>query len=148
MAMVLSLPFVVRGQDQLPLFGTWRLNLAESTFAADPIYSRVTCKIEPWKDGLKVTYDMVGTRGGVTHWEWTGKLDAKDYALQGVEAVVTNAYTRIDDSTYTVVVKEDGRPTTTNRITISPDRKIMTVVGSSSNARGQHVVNTAIYDRQ
>ena len=123
-----------------PLFGNWRLNLAESTFASGPpAYSRVTCKIGPWEDGLKVVYDMVGTRGGVTHWEWTGRLDGKDYALQGVEAVVTNAYSRIDDYTYSIVVKEDGRTTTTNRIAISRDGKVMTVTSGAS---------TAVYNKQ
>ena len=27
---------------------------------------------------MKVTYDMVGERGGITHWEWTGKADGND----------------------------------------------------------------------
>ena len=33
-------------------------------------------------DGIKVVYDMVRPRGGVTHMEWTGKLDGMDYAVQ------------------------------------------------------------------
>src|SRR5262245_35756280 len=80
-------------QEREPLVGTWRLDFAESTFASGPPpYIRLTCKIDRWEDGLKVTYDMVGERGGVTHWEWTGRVDGKDYALQGIEEVVTNAY--------------------------------------------------------
>src|SRR5262245_17379371 len=95
-----------------PLFGRWRLNFTESTFAPGPAaYARVTCKIAPWEDGLRVIYDMIGVRGGVSHWEWTGKIDGKDYPLQGVEEVITNAYRRIDDRTYAVVFKLDGRIT-------------------------------------
>jgi hypothetical protein len=132
-----------------PLVGTWRLNLTQSTFASGPpAYGRVICRIEPWEDGLKVVYDMIGTRGGVTHWEWTGRLDGKDYALEGVEEVVTNAYTRIDDHTFTIVTKLDGQATTSTRIVISPDGKVMTVTSPATNPRGQRVVNTAIYEKQ
>ena len=93
-------------------------------------------------------YDLVGVRGGVTHWEWAGRLDGKDYALQGVEEVVTNAYSRIDARTYAVIVKVDGRITTNTKIAISSDGKVMTVTSPAVNARGQSVVNTAIYNRR
>ena len=140
-SLVLLAPLLL--QPQQTLFGTWLLDSASGPSA----YSRVTCKIEPWQDGLRVIYDMVGTRGGVTHWEWTGKLDGKDYPLQGVEEVITNAYTRIDDHTYGVTFKVDGRTTTTTRIVISPDGKTMTVTSSGLNAQGQAVTNTAIYKK-
>jgi hypothetical protein len=130
------------------LLGTWRLNVARSDFVSGaPAYSRVVCRIEPHDDGLKVVYDMIGTRGGVTHWEWTGRLDGKDYALQGVEEVVTNAYSRIDENTFAIVTKLDGRPTSTTRIVVSPDRKVMTVTSPATNSQGQRVVNTAIYEK-
>jgi hypothetical protein len=112
--------------------------MAQSTFASPPAYSRVTFRIEPWQDGLKVVYDMIGTRGGVTHWEWTGRLDGRDYPLQGVEEVVTNVYNRLDDNTFTILTKLDGRPTSTTRIVISPDRKVMKVTSPG---------NTAVYEK-
>jgi hypothetical protein len=139
----------VAGRQVEPLFGIWRLNLAESDFASGPsAYSRVTCKIEPLKDGMKVVYDMVGVRGGVTHWEWTGRIDGNHYALQGVEEVITNAYTRTGDRTYTMVFKVDGRAATTNHIVISPDGRTMTVTTAAVTAKGGNVVNTVIYNRQ
>jgi hypothetical protein len=140
-SLVLLLPFLFQTQEAL--FGTWHLDSASGPSA----YSRVICKIEPWQDGLRVIYDMVGTRGGVTHWEWSGNLDGKDYPLQGVEEVITNAYSRIDDHTYKVTFKVDGRTTTTTKIAISPDGKTMTVTSSGLNAQGQAVTNTAIYKK-
>jgi hypothetical protein len=107
----------------------------------------VICKIEPWQAGLRVIYDMVGTRGGVTHWEWSGNLDGEDYPLQGVEEVITNAYSKIDDHTFKVTFRVDGVTTTTTKIAISPDGKTMTVTSSGLNAQGQAVTNTAIYKK-
>src|SRR5207244_2654031 len=95
-------------QAQAPWFGTWSLNFAKSTGSSDPRYKKVTSRIEPWKDGLKVTYDAIGTRGGITHMEWAGSFDGKDYPVQGVDYVLTNAYSRVDDHTYEIVVKVDG----------------------------------------
>src|SRR5687768_17504133 len=90
---VVVIVLVASGQVAEPLSGTWVLNFAESTFlSGPPQYKRVITRIEPWNDGLKVVYDMVGVRGGVTHWEWTGRIDGKDYPLQGVEDVITYAY--------------------------------------------------------
>lgn len=90
---------------------------------------------------------MIGIRGGVTHWEWTGRLDGKDYVLEGIEEVVTNAYSRLDERSFEIVTKLDGRPTTNTRIVISPDRKVMTVTSPATNPQGQRVVNTAIYEK-
>jgi hypothetical protein len=48
--------------------GTWTLNVAKSTYDPGPApYKRATYTIEPHEDGMKVTYDMVHPRGGVTH---------------------------------------------------------------------------------
>ena len=135
------------------LTGTWKLNLAKSTYeAGPPNYKRSTCKIESRAEGLnvglKVTYDMVGIRGGITHIEWVGKLDGKDYPIEGVDEVLTNAYTRIDERTYDVVVKADGVKAATARIVIAPDGKTLTSITSTRNARGQILKTTAVYDRQ
>ena len=121
------------GQDRNPLLGTWSLNFAESTFTREPQYIRVTCQIETWEsDGLKIIYDMVGTRGGVTHWEWTGKLDGKDYPLEGVEEVITNAYSRTGDHTFSLILKVDGRISTASKIEVSPDGRTMVVTTASN----------------
>jgi hypothetical protein len=135
------------------LLGSWKLNLAKSTFeAGPPAYKRSTCKIETVPDGLneslKVSYDNVGIRGGVSHIEWVGKLDGKDYPMEGVDEVVTNAYTRVDERTYDVVVKVDGVKAANARIVIAPDGKTLTSTTSTRNAQGQILKTTAIYDRQ
>lgn len=135
---VLLLSFLLLpAQTTEPLFGNWRLDLSKSGPSA---YSRVIVRITPSEnDGLKVVYDMIGMRGGVTHWEWTGKLDGKDYALQGVEDVITNAYARTGPGVYAVVTKLDGRIAGTTTVTISPDGQVMTVTSSAS---------TAVYTKQ
>lgn len=127
--------------SQAPWLGTWKLNLAKSPANQDR-YKRVTSKIEPWEDGLKVTYDMVGTRGGITHMEWSGKFDGKDYPVQGVDYVLTNAYTSVNDHSYQIVVKVDGAVAAIATVVISPDGKTLTTVTAEKNAR-----TTAVYEK-
>ncbi len=122
---------------QAPWFGAWKLATNSDR------YKRVTSKIEPWGDGLKVTYDMVGTRGGVTHMEWTGKFDGRDYTVQGVDYVLTNAYSLIDDHSYKIVVKVDGAAVATATIEISPDGKKLTTVTTEKNTN-----STTVYEKQ
>ena len=131
-------------QDRSPWFGTWKVNLAKSTFPAPPPFKRATCRIEPLGDSWKVSYDLVGTRGGVQHFEWTGKLDGIDRSLQGVEAVLTHAYVWIDDKTYQVIAKADGELVSTTKTVISPDGKTLTAVTNSKNTPATILV----YDKQ
>ena len=130
-------------------FGTWNLLLpTPGDNTPSPRYKRVATRIEPWEAGLKVTYDMVGIRGGVTHLEWTGKFDGKDYILQGMDTVVTHAYRRIDDRSYEIVIKDDGVVQATARVVVSPDGKTLEVSTYGKNAGGQSVKSIAIYTRQ
>ena len=104
--------------------------------------------IEPWNDGLRVTYEIVGARGGVTHMEWIGKFDGKDYAVEGVGYVLTNAYKPIDDHHYEIVIKVEGGVGATARVEISPDEKTLTTVTSQKNAQGQDITTTTVYDKE
>src|SRR4051812_12021413 len=80
-----------------PWLGSWQLDPEQSTRTPPSPYKRVTLTIEPAGDGLKVSYDMVGIRGGITHLEWTGRFDGRDQPVQGADTVLTNAYRRVDD---------------------------------------------------
>jgi hypothetical protein len=139
---------LMAGELQAPWFGTWKLNPVKSTSNSESRFKRVTLKIEPWHEGLKVTYDMVGLRGGITHMEWTGKFDGKDYPVQGVDYVLTNAYTRLDEQSYQIVIKVDGAGAATAKVVVAPDGKTLTTSTVEKNARGESVTSTTVYDRQ
>ena len=80
--------------------------------------------------------------------EWRGKADGRDYPVAGVEVVVTAAYTRVDDRTFSVIQKLDGRVSATGKLVLSPDGKTLTALTTSPNAQGQDVTTTTVYDRQ
>ena len=138
---------MVAGEAPSPWFGTWKLNIAKSSPQRDSKLKRATTRIAPWEDGIRVIYDLVGVRGGVTHLEWTGKFDAKDYPVQGVDYVLTNAYTVLNDHSYQILLKVDGAVAATATVVISPDGKTLTTTTTEKNARGQSVTSTTVYDK-
>jgi hypothetical protein len=141
--------FPAQGQTQSPWLGTWKLNPEKSVGSASASrYKRVIIHIEPVGNGLRVTYNMVGTRGGITHMEWTGAFDGKDYPVQGVDNAVTNAYTPIDHSSYRIAVKLDGALAATAVVTVAPDGRTLTTVTRERDPHGKEISTTAVYDRQ
>src|SRR5689334_15298655 len=81
--MVLAIAAFLVLQNSPAWIGAWRLNPVRSSGNSDSQYKRTTVTIVPWEDGLRVVYDLVGVRGGVTHLEWAGRFDGKDYPVQG-----------------------------------------------------------------
>ena len=136
-------------QEPAPWFGAWTLNAEKSTARPGPVeYKRTRLRIEPWPDGARVAYDMVGTRGGRTHIEWIGAFDGRDHPVQGLDYVLTNAYMQIDDRTYRIVVKVDGRIAATTNVTVTSDGRTLTAVTTEQDAGGETLTTTAVYDRR
>jgi len=146
--LVAALGSMGAAQQQDPWIGTWILNFQKSTADREARYKRVTSTIEPWKDGLRVTYDLVGVRGGLTHMEWTGRFDGQDNPVQGVDYVLTNAYTRLTERSYRIVTKVDGAATSTATVVISPDGKTLTTTTTGKDPAGKTVTTTSVYERQ
>ena len=147
---VRTAPATAAAQQTLgPWLGTWTFNPSKSIYpSGPPSYKRATCTIEPWEDGVKVTYDLVRTRGGIVHLEWRGKFDGKDYPLAGVEdSVVTNAYRAINERTYDIIQKMDGAVVSTARVVISPDGRTLTTVTPGKSAQGHDISTTTVYDK-
>lgn len=142
-------PQPVMAQDLTPWFGHWRLNLEQSVYLpGPPPYARASYVIEPWKDGIRVTYDMVYPRGGTTHWEWTGKFDGRPYQLQGIDEFVTYAYQRVDDRSFDVVVRIDDRVAGMSRVTLSADGRSIATTTKGRDSTGRAVTTTTVYDKQ
>jgi len=153
-AAVLSAALHATGALTAPWFGTWQLEPPKTAprWFETPPYQKVTITIEPsgqapgdtLREGLRVSYDMVRTRGGITHMEWLGRFDARDYPVQGVASFMTNAYRQIDDRSYEIVIKVDGATAATATAVVSSDGATMTVT-TVETAGGK---STAVYRRR
>jgi hypothetical protein len=137
------------------LTGTWKINLAKSKYSPANLapksgQSRITITTA----GIKVSTDGVNAEGKKTHTEYTAKLDGKDYPWKGTvdgqpstdqDAV---SWKQIDEWTYEVTNKLKNKVTTVMKIAIEHDGKTRTNTTTGTNAQGQTVSNTTVYEKQ
>jgi hypothetical protein len=150
-AALLAVSSAVWSQAADPWIGTWKVNLAKSTFDPGPKPTvAATVTIEPSAGGgIKTTIDATNAQGQPTHTETVGMFDGKDNPVQGTPAPnTTTAFTRIDNQTYQAMGKVDGKATTTTRVTISADGKTLTATQTGKTAQGQTVNNVIVADKQ
>jgi hypothetical protein len=127
--------------------GTWKLNEATSQLGAGATKNH-TVIYTAAGDNLKVTVDGISSEGKPVHHEWTGKVDGKDYPVTGDPTSDTRSYKKIDDRTLEFAGKRGGKVTVTGRIVLSADGKSRTVTSSVTDAKGNKIESTAIYDKQ
>src|SRR5215475_15605021 len=83
--------------------GTWKANIAKSTYSPGPAPKSNTVKFEAVGDNIKVTVDRTDGDGKPVHNEWVGKYDGKDNAVKGDPNTDTRSYKKIDEYTLEVV---------------------------------------------
>ena len=139
LAAVLVVGSIARTQSSDPWIGTWKFNLEKSTFSPGPKPTvAATVKIEPSAGGIKTTLDGTTPEGQPTHKETVGSFDGKDNPVKGALGPnSTNAFKRIDDRTFELMGKIDGKPAVTTRVAVSADGKTMTATQTGTNAQGQ-----------
>ena len=130
-----------------PNMGTWKLNEAKSKFSPGS-GKNTTVVYEAAGDDIKVTVDGVDAAGSPTHSEWTGKFDGKDYPVTGDPTSDMRSYKQVDANTLELTGKKDGKVTLTGRIVVSADGRTRTVTTTATDAKGNKVKNTAVYDKQ
>ena len=128
--------------------GTWRLDVAKSTYSPGAPPKNTTIKLEPVEGGIKYTSDGVDAVGNRIHTEYVARFDGADYPFKGNAAVDTISIRRIDDSSYETTLKKAGIVVTTTRTIISSDGKTRTTIQSGKNAQGEDVNNTIVYHKR
>ena len=133
-----------------PWIGTWKTDLAKSTFSPGPKPTTPgTVAIERSGSSMKTTIDATDPQGKPTHTETVWTFDGKDHPVKGALAPnSTAAYKRVDDRTFEVTSKVDGKPTTTTKVAISADGKTMTATQSGKNPQGETVNNVIVATKQ
>jgi len=129
-----------------PQIGTWKLNESKSQL---PGVARNNLVVYTEAgDNVKVAIDGVDADGKTYHSEWIGKLDGKDYPVTGDSQTDARAYKVVDAATLAFETKKGGKVLLSGTIVVSADGKSRTVVSSGTNAKGEKVTQTAVYDKQ
>ncbi len=78
-----ALAATTTAQGKEPWVGTWKLNLAKSTYSPGPPAKSLTVTITAPDGGIKQVVDTVPATGAALHYESTGKFDGKDVPIEG-----------------------------------------------------------------
>jgi hypothetical protein len=133
-----------------PFAGTWKVDLAKSKYSPGPAPTVAgTVTIEKSGTGMKTTIEGTDPQGKPMHTETIWAFDGKDNPVKGAPAPnTTAAYKRVDDHTFEVTTKVDGKPTVTTRVAVSADGKTSTATQSGKNAQGAEVKNVIVMSKQ
>ena len=150
LAVLLSTGVSAMAQSADPWLGTWKLNLAKSTYSPASLAPKSqTTKQTASQDSVTATTDGVDAQGKPLHTDITYKFDGKEYEYKGApDPKTTRIYTRISDNTYQWVSKVDGRITTTSRVSVAADGKTRTIVTTGRDAQGRAINNVTSWDKQ
>ena len=140
---------VATAQSKDPAYGTWKLNVAKSTFSPGPAPKESMLTIEADGPGRKVEVAGVAADGTPVKWGYSGSFDRKEVKVSGnnPDADVVSLR-RIDANSTRTTYKKADKQTMVNGIAVSADGKTLTVVQSGVNGKGEQVKNTLIFDRQ
>lgn len=130
-----------------PLFGTWLLNRAKSTFIPMPGPKGQMRTYAPAGDGEKLTARGIDAGGKPTLVQYTAKYDGRDYAITGSSGGNLISLTRVDSLTSRSTQKRDGKPVIIATRTVSKDGKTLTVLTKGTTVQGEVIDALMVFDR-
>jgi hypothetical protein len=142
-AIVLSSSVVLAADNWV---GTWTMDTAKSKFSPGPGPKSLTLKFEATPAGIKFTGDGVGPDGKAMHSAYVSSYDGKEVPYEGNPEADTATPKRIDDNSYENTWKKGGKVTIKAKVVVSG--KVMTITQTGTNAKGEAVNNTIVYNKQ
>jgi hypothetical protein len=143
---ILAIAFAATVFAQAP--GTWKLNLAKSTYKQGQAPKSTTLMYEPAGEGIKVTVDQVPATGNPIHYAYAANFDGKDNPVVGNPNADMAARTRVNATTTKLVNKKGGKTLSNVTLVESNDGKTLTITTAGTDAQGLNIDSVAVYDKQ
>ena len=135
-------------QTTEPIIGTWKLDVAKSSYKPGPAPKSSTLIVEAAGKGLKVAVDAVNADGSPLKWGFTTLRDGKEEApVTGNAMFDVVTATRESATAGTNVYKKAGKVVMTTKASISADGKTMTLTSTGTDPKGQKIHNVAVYTK-
>jgi hypothetical protein len=128
--------------------GTWKLNLAKSTFSPGPAPKSQTRSYVESAQGMTVTVKTTAADGKDSMTTLTYKEDGKPYPESGSPDLDMVTLTRVDALTVHSTQTKSGATVGTAVRTVSKDGKTLTFAQKGTHANGAKYDNVSVYDKQ
>jgi hypothetical protein len=139
---------VAAGSDPDPVIGTWKMNLAKSTFAGIPASKSQTRVYS--KSGKDITLKMttVDADGKESTTRATYKLNGKFFSSMGNPDFDSLSGEQIDTNTVEFTLKKGGHEVGKIRREVSKDGQTLTINYVIANASGIQTAALTVFDKQ
>ena len=127
--------------------GTWKLNVAKSTFSPGPVPKSQTRTYAESAQGMTVTIKTMAADGKESSTTTSFKDDGKPYPVSGNPDFDKISLTRVDASTAHITQTKAGATVGTGVRTVSKDGKTLTVALKGTRAGGKFD-DVSVFDRQ
>ncbi|HET7217030.1 MAG TPA: hypothetical protein VFJ02_03245 [Vicinamibacterales bacterium] len=143
----LALAIVAGAQAPDPIVGTWKMDVAKSTYKPGPPPKSATVVITAEGKSIKVAVDAEMPSGPMK-WGYTSARDGKDVPVTGNPNYDTANATQTNPHEGTIVYKKDGKTVATTKTSVAKDGKTLTVTSDGTDAKGQAFHNVSHYTKQ
>jgi hypothetical protein len=131
------------------IVGTWKVNLAKSTYSPGPPPRSQTLSYEAVGQGIRVTADGIDAQGNPTKVVFGPFFfDGKPYPVTGTAAFDASSYKIVNDSTVEATRTKAGKVVQTLTRVLSADGTTLTNTSTGVGATGQQINNVAVFDKQ
>ena len=131
-----------------PVIGTWKLNVAKSTFSPGPALKSQIRSYAESAQGTTLTIKTTAADGKESTATLTFKEDGKPYAVSGNPDFELVSVTRVDAMTVHSTQTKAGATVGTGVRTVSKDGKTLTFSQKGTHANGGKYDDVLVYDRQ
>ena len=136
------------GAQPDPLVGTWRLDVARSTYKPGPAPRGQIVVIEAAGKGIKVSVHTVAADGTEVKWGYSSARDGKDAPVTNNPNYDTASATQTSPTVGTILFKKSGKTIVTVKTAVSKDGKRLTATYTGVNADGQPMNNVGVFLKQ
>jgi hypothetical protein len=131
-----------------PLLGTWKLNLARSTYAPDTAPRSLTVTFQGAGANMTATADNVDAAGKATRTVFMRIYDGMPHPTTGFPDYDSSAYTRVDANTVIYTRMKAGKLVEAGSQVLSPDGRTNTIAGRGVDAAGRPVNSVSVFEKQ
>jgi hypothetical protein len=131
-----------------PLIGTWKLNLAKSTYSAGRPPRGDTITFEGVEGGRRSTVETIDAQGNSSKRVTIEFDDGKFHPVTGVPAFDAQATKRVNESTTWEIRTKAGKVVQTLILAVSADGKTESVTVAGVTANGLPLYNVIVRDKQ
>jgi hypothetical protein len=128
--------------------GTWKLNIAKSTFSPGPAPKGQLRTYADSAHGMTITIKTTGADGKESTQTASFKYDGKPYPVSGNPDLDAVSIMRVDASTVHVTQMKAGATIGTAVRTVSKDGKTLTLTQKGTRANGMKFDEILVFDRQ